>query len=102
MRFEGGSCADKTAAKRPDANMKRMRQFLVTLLVVWTAVCIAAYFYSTQQDIPPTIAAALLPAFLAELAFYIMPAFPAARGHVERLGSKNTHAVRRPLNGSAP
>jgi len=68
--------------------MKRMRQFLIALLVVWTAGCIAAYFYSTQQDIPPAVAVALLPAFLAELALYIMPGFQAARRHFERLGSK--------------
>ena len=62
--------------------MKRMRQFLIALLVVWTAGCIAAYFYSTQQDIPPAVAIAILPAFLAELALYIMPGFPAARTKV--------------------
>lgn len=69
-----------------------MRQFLIALLVVWTAGCIAAYFYSTQQDIPPALAAALLPAFLAELALYIMPGFQAARRQFERLGSKFVRA----------
>jgi membrane protease YdiL (CAAX protease family) len=72
--------------------MKRMRQFLIALLVVWTAGCIAAYFYSTQQDIPSAVAVALLPAFLTELALYIAPGFQAARRHFERLGSKFVRA----------
>src|ERR1700692_3640368 len=92
MRSGGGSCARRQPAKRADVNMRRMRQFLIALLVVWTAGCIAAYFYSTQQDIPPGLAAALLPAFLTELALYIMPGFQAARRLFERLGSKFVRA----------
>lgn len=69
-----------------------MRQFLIALLVVWTAGCIAAYFYSTQQDIPPPLAAALLPAFLTELTLYIMPGFQGARRYFERIGSKHLRA----------
>ena len=70
-----------------------MRQFLIALVVVWTAGCIAAYFYSTQQDISGTVAAALLPAFLIELALYIVPGFAAARRLFERLGPKHLRAA---------
>jgi uncharacterized protein len=72
--------------------MKRMRQFPIALLVVWTAACIAAYFYSHQQNIAPALAAALLPAFLTELALYVAPGFQAVRRHFERLGSKSVRA----------
>ena len=56
--------------------MNRMRSFLLALLVVWAVLGIAAYFYSQQQDIPARIALGLLPAFLAEAAFYVLMAFP--------------------------
>lgn len=69
-----------------------MRQFLIALVVVWTAGCIAAYFYSHQQNIAPALAAALLPAFLIEIALYLAPGFQALRKHFERLGSKAMRA----------
>ena len=69
-----------------------MRQFLIALLLVWTAACIAAYFYSHQQNIPVALAAALLPAFLAEIALYLAPGFQTMRKHFERLGSKSIRA----------
>jgi membrane protease YdiL (CAAX protease family) len=72
--------------------MKRMRQFLIALLLVWTAACIAAYYYSHQQNIPLALAAALLPAFLTELALYLAPGFQAVRKHFDRLGSKAIRA----------
>jgi len=68
--------------------MRAMRQYLAMVLVVWTAACIAAYFYSKQQNIPASIAYALVPAFLAELAFYLVPAFERVRKLFERLGPK--------------
>ena len=73
--------------------MKQMRQFLTTLVVVWTAACIATYVYSLQQNIPSWIALALLPAFLVEFAFYLAPGFPAVRGAFEELGSKPLRAA---------
>jgi membrane protease YdiL (CAAX protease family) len=76
-----------------DAKMKQMRQFLTTLVVVWTAACIAAYVYSQQQNIPSWITLAVLPAFLAELAFYLAPGFIAVRKAFERLGSKPVRAA---------
>lgn len=68
--------------------MRAMRQYLTTVLVVWTAACIAAYFYSKQQNIPAAIAYAIVPAFLAELAFYLAPGFERARKLFEQAGSK--------------
>ncbi len=73
--------------------MKQMRQFLTTLVVVWTAACITAYFYSQQQHIPAAIAWAVIPAFLVELAFYLVPGFPAARKTFDHLGSKPLRAA---------
>src|ERR1700694_1135234 len=76
-----------------DVKMKQMRQFLTTLVVVWTAACIAIYLYSQQQNIPSWIALAVLPAFLVEFAFYLAPGFSAVRAAFERLGSKPVRAV---------
>jgi membrane protease YdiL (CAAX protease family) len=73
--------------------MKRMRQFLTTLLVVWAAACIATYVYSQQQNIPSWIALAVLPAFLVELAFYLVIGFAAVRKAFDGLGSKPFRAA---------
>lgn len=70
-----------------------MRQFLTTLLVVWTAACIATYVYSQQQNIPSWIAMAVLPAFLVELAFYLVIGFAAVRQAFDGLGSKAFRAA---------
>ena len=43
------------------------------------AACAAAYFYSEQKGIPRGIAVAVLPAFLVELALYILPGFAGVR-----------------------
>src|SRR5579864_1170070 len=76
-----------------DAKMKRMRQFLTTLVVVWTAAAIATYIYSQQQNIPSWIAIAVLPAFLAELAFYLAAGFESMRKVFDRLGRKPFRAA---------
>ncbi len=73
--------------------MKRMRQFLTTLVVVWTAASIATYIYSQQQNIPSWIAIAVLPAFLAEVAFYLVSGFEAVRKAFDRLGTKPLRAA---------
>lgn len=73
--------------------MKRMRQFLTTLLVVWTVACIAAYLYSQQQNIPSWIVWAVLPAFLVELALYLVIGFAAVRRAFDGLGSKAFRGV---------
>jgi membrane protease YdiL (CAAX protease family) len=76
-----------------DVKMKQMRQFLTTLVVIWTAACIATYLYSQQQNIPSWIAVVVLPAFLVEFAFYLAPGFSAVREAFERLGSKPVRAA---------
>jgi membrane protease YdiL (CAAX protease family) len=73
--------------------MKQMRQFLTTLSLVWIAACIAAYLYSHQQHISSSIALAVVPAFLVELAFYLAPGFPAVRKRFDALGSKPFRAA---------
>ena len=73
--------------------MKRMRQFLTTLVVVWTAASIATYVYSQQQNIPSSLALAVLPAFLIEAIFYLMPGFPEMRRAFDRLGGKALRAA---------
>jgi membrane protease YdiL (CAAX protease family) len=73
--------------------MKRMRQFLTTLVVVWTAASIATFVYSQQQNIPSWIAIAALPAFLIEAVFYLMPGFEALRKAFDRLGGKPLRAA---------
>jgi len=70
-----------------------MRQFLTTLVVVWTAASIATIVYSQQQNIPSWIAIAALPAFLIEAAFYLMPGFEAVRKAFDRLGGKPFRAA---------
>lgn len=82
--------------------MRRMRQFLIALVVVWTAACIAAYFYSTQQSIPAGIASALLPAFLIEVTLYLVPGSQAARRYFERLGSKAVRAGLLTVSAAVP
>jgi len=73
--------------------MKPMRQFLMTLSVVWIAACIAAYVYTHQQHISSTMALAVVPAFLVELAFYLVPGFPAVRKSFDALGAKPLRAA---------
>jgi uncharacterized protein len=73
--------------------MKHMRQFLTTLSLVWIAACIAAYFYSHQQNIPAMVALAVVPAFLVEIGFYLAPGFVEVRKRLEALES-------RPLRGA--
>src|SRR5258708_37117058 len=92
-RSAGPSSAIAGAAQSSDANMKRMRQFLTTLLVVWTAACIATYIYSQQQNIPSWVALAVLPAFLVELAFYLVIGFAAVRKAFDKLGSEPFRAA---------
>ncbi len=73
--------------------MKQMRQFLTTLVVIWTAACIATYIYSQQQNIPGWIVLGVLPAFLVEFAFYLAPGFAVVRRAFDRSGSKPMRAA---------
>ncbi len=65
-----------------------MRPFLTTVVALWVAASIAAYLYSQQQHVPHWILIAVLPAFLVEIAFYLVPGFAAVRKAFDRLGSK--------------
>jgi len=76
-----------------------MRQYLATVLAIWIAACIAAYFFSQQYHIPLSLTTAILPAFLLELAFYTMPGFEGIRQRFTGTGSKLTRAAL--LTGSA-
>jgi uncharacterized protein len=80
------------AAQAADVKMNQMRQFLTTLVVLWTAASIAAHIYTQQQNIPAGIALAVTPAFLVEFAFYLAPGFSEVRARFEKLGSKALRA----------
>src|SRR5580693_2439682 len=82
--------------------MKQMRQFLTTLSLVWIAACIGAYVYSQQQHISSTIALAVVPAFLAELGFYLVPGFASVRKDFDALGSKPLRATLLAASGVLP
>lgn len=79
-----------------------MRQFFATLSVVWIAACIAAYFYSQQQHISSRIAIAVVPAFLLELGFYLVPGFPEVRKEFDGLGTKHLRAALLAASGLFP
>jgi hypothetical protein len=79
-----------------------MRQFLTTLSLVWIAACIGAYVYSHQQHISSTVALAVVPAFLVELAFYLVPGFASVRKAFEALGSKALRASLLTASGLIP
>jgi membrane protease YdiL (CAAX protease family) len=64
-----------------------LRGYLLTLLALWTALALVAVFYSRLKDIPLSIAAAALPAFLLESAFYAGAGIEKVRHRFERLGS---------------
>ncbi|MEO7145074.1 MAG: CPBP family intramembrane glutamic endopeptidase [Bryobacteraceae bacterium] len=59
------------------------RRFVSVLLAIWAACCIGAYFYSQHQNIPLHTAAAILPAFLLEAAFYIVLGSESVRTRLE-------------------
>jgi uncharacterized protein len=82
--------------------MKHMRQFLTTLFCVWITACIAAYFYAQQQHISLKLALAVVPAFLAELAFYLAPGFVSMRNSFDALGSKQIRAALLTASGVIP
>lgn len=73
--------------------MKPMRQFLIALLLIWAAASIAAVFYSQEQHISRTLLLALLPAFLVEIGFYVLPGFETARKLFDALGPKAVRAA---------
>jgi hypothetical protein len=79
-----------------------MRQFLTTLSLVWIAACIGAYSYSQQQHISSTVALAVVPAFLVELSFYLVPGFASARKIFDALGGKPLRSAFLTVSGVLP
>jgi uncharacterized protein len=79
-----------------------MRQFLTTLSLVWIAACIAAYVYSHQQHISSTLVFAVVPAFLVELAFYLVPGFAPVRKSLDAAGAKPLRAAVLAASGVLP
>ncbi|MGD0617815.1 MAG: CPBP family intramembrane glutamic endopeptidase [Bryobacteraceae bacterium] len=60
-------------------------RYFISLLLASLAACTAAFFYSLQKGISRGMAAAVLPAFLIELAFYILPGFAGVRRSLSAL-----------------
>jgi membrane protease YdiL (CAAX protease family) len=56
-----------------------MRNFAWTVLILWLLGGIAGVAYSSQQNIPFSIAAAAIPAALVEIALYVSPGFTVIR-----------------------
>jgi membrane protease YdiL (CAAX protease family) len=79
-----------------------MRQFLTTLSLVWIAACIGAYVYSHQQHISSTLVFAVLPAFLVELAFYLVPGFGSVRKRFDAFASRPRRAPLLAASGVIP
>ncbi len=59
--------------------MAEMRGYRRTLLGLWLAGAVAAVVYASGQQIPWPVAAAVAPAFLLELSFYLIPGFEDVR-----------------------
>lgn len=64
-----------------------LRGFATILLLVWTLLCIGAWYYSKLHDIPARVVTAVLPAFLVEAALYLAAGIPVTRRLLERAGS---------------
>jgi membrane protease YdiL (CAAX protease family) len=68
-----------------NAMQQSLRGFAVTLLIIWTTLCIAALLYAKDKDIPQWVVVAALPAFIIEAACYIGTGFAAIRSRLESL-----------------
>lgn len=62
-----------------------LRGSIAILILVWVVLAIAALVYSQLQNIPRQVTVAVLPAFLIEAGFYLLPASAAARRLLEPL-----------------
>lgn len=56
-----------------------------TLLILWAALAVIGYFYSSQQHIPTRIAAWLFAALATEAIFYLAPGFAWSRAQVDSI-----------------
>lgn len=66
---------------------------MLALPVLWLACTIAAFIYSSQQNIPWRLAAAALPAFLLEASFYYALGQERWRARLEKLPSAAVASV---------
>lgn len=62
-----------------------LRPFFTAVATLWVVLCIAAYFYSQDKNIPTGIAVFVVPAFLLEAALYLGAGVPAVRSRLESL-----------------
>ena len=60
-----------------------LRSFWLTLVVVWTALCLGGLFYARFLGLPPQVAAPVIAAFLWEASFYLIPGFAEVRKAIE-------------------
>lgn len=70
------------------AMSRQLRPFLITILIVWVGLGIAATMYAPQHEPSTWIIAALLPAFLIEAVFYLFSCFPATRSWFAKVTGK--------------
>jgi membrane protease YdiL (CAAX protease family) len=70
-----------------------LRGFAAILLLVWTLLCIGAWYYSTLHDIPTRVLTRALPAFLVEAGLYLAAGMPVTRKLIERVGSPRRIAL---------
>ena len=82
--------------------MNPVQSFVVTVLAMWTALCMAAYYYSNQQNIATGVVVAVMPALLVESALYLSTGFDGGRRLWDKLGSSTTTAVAMTLSAAIP
>jgi membrane protease YdiL (CAAX protease family) len=79
-----------------------VRRFGLTLICVWLVLCIAGFSYAYLQSISTSVALAIIPAFLIEAAFYLIPGFPAVRQSIQRSLPQRTIAFLLALSAILP
>ncbi|MDX2154293.1 MAG: CPBP family intramembrane glutamic endopeptidase [Bryobacteraceae bacterium] len=70
-----------------------LRGFWAAIALLWLVGCIAGLVYAHSQNIPGAIAAAVLPAFLAELTFYVASVVEPSRRRFEAAASPAVRAT---------
>ena len=60
-----------------------LRSFWLTLVVVWTALCLGGFIYARILGLPPQVAAPIIAAILWEASFYLIPGFAEVRKAIE-------------------
>ena len=73
--------------------LRALRPYFIALLCSWTALIIAALFYSKQHPQFHWIMNEALPAFLVEAVFYLASGFNATRAWFARINSRRAQAA---------